>query len=70
MRVAVVSDIHGNYHALDAVMAEVLAEGPDEVWCLGDVVGYGPDPNRCCAAVAEHAPVPRWGWGVAPPYQP
>ena len=55
MRVAVVSDIHGNYHALEAVLAEVLSEAPDEIWCLGDVVGYGPDPNRCCAAVERHA---------------
>ena len=55
MRVAVVSDIHGNYHALEAVLAEVLSETPDEIWCLGDVVGYGPDPNRCCEAVERHA---------------
>ena len=48
MRVAVISDIHGNYHALEAVLAEVTAEAPDEIWCLGDVVGYGPEPNRCC----------------------
>ncbi|HWE82997.1 MAG TPA: metallophosphoesterase family protein [Gaiellaceae bacterium] len=55
MRVAVLSDIHGNYHALEAVLAEVLSEAPDEVWCLGDVVGYGPEPNLCCDAVSEHA---------------
>ncbi|HEY4348648.1 MAG TPA: metallophosphoesterase family protein [Gaiellaceae bacterium] len=55
MRVAVVSDIHGNYHALEAVLAEVLSEAPDEIWCLGDVVGYGPEPNECCEAIAEHA---------------
>jgi predicted phosphodiesterase len=54
MRVAVISDIHANYHALEAVLAEVTAERPDEVWCLGDVVGYGPEPNRCCRLVAEH----------------
>jgi predicted phosphodiesterase len=55
MRVAVVSDIHGNYHALKAVLAELADEGPDEIWCLGDVVGYGPEPNRCCAAIREQA---------------
>jgi predicted phosphodiesterase len=55
MRVAVLSDIHGNYHALEAVLAEVQSEAPDEIWCLGDVVGYGPEPNLCCDAVAEHA---------------
>jgi predicted phosphodiesterase len=55
MRVAVISDIHANYHALEAVLAEVSAEQTDEVWCLGDVVGYGPEPNRCCSLVAQHA---------------
>jgi predicted phosphodiesterase len=55
MRVAVISDIHGNYHALEAVLTEVLSEAPDEVWCLGDVVGYGPEPNLCCELVEKHA---------------
>ncbi|MTD43978.1 metallophosphoesterase [Conexibacter sp. W3-3-2] len=55
MHVAVLSDIHGNRHALEAVLAAV-ADGPaQEVWCLGDVVGYGADPDACCALVAEHA---------------
>jgi diadenosine tetraphosphatase ApaH/serine/threonine PP2A family protein phosphatase len=57
MRVAVVSDIHSNLHALDAVLAAIDAEAPDELWCLGDLVGYGPRPNECCAAVAERADV-------------
>ena len=47
MRIAVISDIHGNWHALDAVLADVAREAVDEVWCLGDLVGYGPQPNRC-----------------------
>jgi predicted phosphodiesterase len=55
MRVAVISDIHGNYHALEAVLAEVLSESPDEIWCLGDIVGYGPEPNLCCELVEKHA---------------
>jgi predicted phosphodiesterase len=55
MRVAVVSDIHSNLHALDAVLAAIEAEAPDELWCLGDLVGYGPRPNECCAAIAERA---------------
>ncbi len=52
LRVAVISDIHANYHALDAVLADVETEAPDEIWCLGDLVGYGPRPNRCCRIVA------------------
>jgi diadenosine tetraphosphatase ApaH/serine/threonine PP2A family protein phosphatase len=57
MRAAVVSDIHSNLHALEAVFADIAAEGVDEVWCLGDVVGYGPRPNECCALVRERATV-------------
>jgi diadenosine tetraphosphatase ApaH/serine/threonine PP2A family protein phosphatase len=37
------------------VLAAVEKERPDELWCLGDLVGYGPRPNPCCAAVAKRA---------------
>jgi predicted phosphodiesterase len=57
MRVAVISDIHGNEHALTAVLEEVEAASPDVIWCLGDVVGYGPAPNECCAVLAARADV-------------
>ena len=57
MRVAVLSDVHSNLHALEAVLAEVDAGGFDELWCLGDVVGYGPRPNECTALVRERAAV-------------
>jgi predicted phosphodiesterase len=57
MLVAVVSDIHSNLHALEAVLATIEDEAPDELWCLGDLVGYGPRPNECCAAIAERADV-------------
>ncbi len=45
MRTLIISDIHANLTALNAVLAD--AEPYDRVWCLGDVVGYGPDPNAC-----------------------
>jgi predicted phosphodiesterase len=57
MRVAVVSDIHSNLAALEAVLAAIDADAPDELWCLGDLVGYGPRPNECCALVADRAAV-------------
>jgi len=55
MRIAVISDIHANLHALEAVLPAIEAEGADELWCLGDVVGYGPRPNECLALVRERA---------------
>ncbi len=45
MRYLIVSDIHSNLAAFEAVLAD--AGSFDKVWCLGDVVGYGPDPNEC-----------------------
>ena len=57
MRVAVVSDIHSNLHALEEVLAAIDREAPDELWCLGDLVGYGPRPNECCATIGERADV-------------
>jgi len=53
VRVAVVSDIHSNLPALEAVLAAIDAAGADEVWCLGDVVGYGAEPDACAEAVRE-----------------
>jgi predicted phosphodiesterase len=55
MRVAVISDIHSNLPALEAVLADVDGEGPDEIWCLGDIVGYGPHPNECVDLTRERA---------------
>lgn len=57
MRVAVITDVHANRHALDAVLASIDDETVDEVWCLGDTVGYGPQPNECCTLVRERASV-------------
>jgi len=55
MRVAVISDIHANYHALETVLAGIDAARVDAVWCLGDTVGYGPRPNKCCEIVQAGA---------------
>jgi predicted phosphodiesterase len=47
MRIALLSDVHGNLPAFQAVLADVDAQAPDEVWCLGDLVGYGAQPDGC-----------------------
>ena len=53
MTTALISDIHGNLEALDAVLAEIKTRRPRRVLCLGDVVGYGASPNECLAKVRE-----------------
>lgn len=53
MRVALISDIHGNREALVAVLADAEARGCARLVILGDVVGYGPDPGWCVDRVAE-----------------
>jgi predicted phosphodiesterase len=50
MRVLIISDIHANYAALEAVLADAAGKY-ETVWCLGDLVGYGPDPNECVERV-------------------
>src|SRR5215218_2325878 len=55
VRVAIISDIHANLHALSAVLCDVDAHAHDELWCLGDTVGYGPRPNECTDVVRERA---------------
>lgn len=55
MRIVIVSDIHSNLVALEAVL---LAAGSfDQLWCLGDTIGYGPRPNECIALMCQHAAV-------------
>jgi predicted phosphodiesterase len=57
MKVAVISDIHGNRQAFEAVLEAVAASDASELWCLGDLVGYGADPDTCVALAGEHAAV-------------
>ncbi len=54
MRIAIISDIHGNLEALTAILAAIDAEdGIEDIICLGDIIGYGPDPTDCVDIVAE-----------------
>jgi len=57
MKVAVISDIHGNRQAFEAVLEAVAASDAAELWCLGDLVGYGADPDICVELAREHAAV-------------
>ncbi len=51
---ALISDIHGNLEALDAVISHVKDQSIDEIICLGDIIGYGPDPVSCLDRVIEY----------------
>ena len=48
MKIGLISDIHGNYEALKAVLAELDRMNISEIYCLGDVVGYYSQVNECC----------------------
>jgi predicted phosphodiesterase len=53
MRIALLSDVHGNLPAFEAVVADIESAGADELWCLGDLVGYGAQPDECVALARE-----------------
>ena len=53
MRFAILSDIHSNLEAFDAVLADARARGCTQFVCLGDVVGYNANPHECVARVRE-----------------
>lgn len=57
MKIALVSDLHSNKEAVDAVFAHIRAQGIQTMYCLGDVVGYGPDPEHCTDLVRGHAEI-------------
>jgi len=55
MRCAIIADIHANLAAFTAVLDDIKDKGGvDELWCLGDIVGYGPDPHQCIELLREH----------------
>lgn len=51
MRYAIISDVHGNLEALEAVVADIRQQGVDKVICLGDLVGYYPNPADCLQVI-------------------
>jgi predicted phosphodiesterase len=57
MRVAIISDIHGNRQAFEAVLEDIEASDCEELWCLGDLVGYGADPDACVDLARRHAAI-------------
>jgi diadenosine tetraphosphatase ApaH/serine/threonine PP2A family protein phosphatase len=58
MHIAILADIHANLAALEAVFRDIDTHGgADELWCLGDIVGYGPDPTECIALLKKYNPV-------------
>jgi predicted phosphodiesterase len=57
LRVAVLSDVHSNQPALEAVLAAIEEADVEELWCLGDVVGYGAQPDACTTLIRESCDV-------------
>ncbi|MCK4330733.1 metallophosphoesterase family protein [candidate division WOR-3 bacterium] len=53
MRLAIISDIHANLEAFEAVLRKIDDIKPDNILCLGDIVGYGPNPNECLQKVKK-----------------
>lgn len=54
---AIISDIHGNVEALQAVLADIREQGIQEIYCLGDIIGYGPNPRECIDLIRRHTAV-------------
>ncbi|WP_169976255.1 metallophosphoesterase family protein [Tautonia rosea] len=57
MRRALISDIHGNLEALEAVLDDIQQQRIDEIFCLGDIIGYGPNPRECIDLVMQNCEV-------------
>jgi diadenosine tetraphosphatase ApaH/serine/threonine PP2A family protein phosphatase len=68
MRYAIIADVHANLTAFAAVLKDIEQRGGmDEIWCLGDTVGYGPDPHECIALLRQQRHVCVGGnhdWGA------
>jgi predicted phosphodiesterase len=57
VRAAIISDVHSNLAALETVLAAIEPEQVDEIWCLGDLVGYGADPERCVEILLDRCAI-------------
>ena len=53
MRIALLSDVHGNLPAFQAVLTDIDSHSVEEIWCLGDLVGYGAEPDGCVQLARE-----------------
>lgn len=51
---AIISDIHGNLEALQAVLDDIELQGINSIYCLGDIIGYGPNQGECIDLVIQH----------------
>jgi predicted phosphodiesterase len=61
MKLALISDIHGNLEALTAVLADIEKQAVDKIYCLGDVIGYGSDPVDCLQLITNHCDIKLMG---------
>ncbi len=57
MQIAVLTDVHGNRPAFEAVIADAGRAGVAELWCLGDLVGYGAEPDACVTLAEKHCDI-------------
>ncbi|NOY88726.1 MAG: metallophosphoesterase family protein [FCB group bacterium] len=61
MKLALISDIHGNLEALTAVLEDIENQKVDKIYCLGDVIGYGSDPCACLKLVEQNCDIKLMG---------
>ncbi len=55
MKRAIISDIHSNLEALEVVLDDLHSQNIEEIFCLGDIIGYGPNPRECIDGVMKHS---------------
>ncbi len=53
MRIALISDVHGNYRALNSVLEDIKSQNVEQIYCLGDLIGYAPYPDKIFPIIRE-----------------